>query len=99
MLLTKGEELLKLSAATSKATYEAALAKLRNEAEELGKAKKRPLAVQQEAEAAKEIQRQKAEIAKLQEELRALKAKQSPSFNQPSPEYTIPNHLNFTQCN
>jgi hypothetical protein len=32
------------------------------------------LAVQQEAKAAKEIKRQKADIAKLQEELRAIKA-------------------------
>jgi hypothetical protein len=74
------------------------LTKLRKEAEELAKAKKRLLAVQQEAEAAKEIQRKKAEIAKLHEELRAIKAKQSLSFNQPSPEYTVPNHSNFTEC-
>jgi hypothetical protein len=53
------------------------------------------LAVQHEAE----IQKQKAEIAKLQEELRAIKAKQYLSFNQPSPEYTIPNQSNFAECN
>jgi hypothetical protein len=75
------------------------LAKLRKEAEELAKAKKRLLAVQQEAEAAKEIQRQKAEIAKLQEELRSIKAKQSLSFNQPSHEYTVPNQSIFTEGN
>jgi hypothetical protein len=57
-LLTQGEELSKPSAATTKATYEAELAKLHREAEELAKAKKRLLAVQHEAEAAKEIQRQ-----------------------------------------
>jgi hypothetical protein len=62
------------------------LAKLRKEAEELAKTKKRLLAVQHEAE----IQKQKAEIAKLQEELRAIKAKQSPSFNQPSPNILFP---------
>jgi hypothetical protein len=95
-LLTQGEELPEPSAATAKATYEVELAKLRNEAEELAKAKKRLLSVHHEAEAAKEIRRQKAEIAKLQEELRAIKAKQSLSFNQPSPEYTVPNHSNFT---
>jgi hypothetical protein len=53
------------TATTAKATYEAELAKLRKEAKKLTKAKKRLLAVQHEAEAAKEIQRQKAEIAKL----------------------------------
>jgi hypothetical protein len=51
----------------TKATYEAELAKLRKEAEELAEAKKRLLAVQQEVEVAKEIQRKKAEIAKLQD--------------------------------
>jgi hypothetical protein len=56
-LLTQGEELLEPSAAVTKATYETELAKLRKEAEELAKAKKRLLAVQQEAEAAKEIQK------------------------------------------
>jgi hypothetical protein len=56
-LLTQGEELPEPSATTAKATYEAELPKLRKEAEELAKAKKRLLAVQQEAEAAKEIQR------------------------------------------
>jgi flagellar motility protein MotE (MotC chaperone) len=81
-LLTQGEELPKSGAA-----HEAELAKLRRDAEELARAKKRLLAVQQEAE----IQKQKAEIASLKEELRALKAKQFLSFNQPSPEYTIPN--------
>jgi hypothetical protein len=98
-LVTQGEELLEPSAATAKAAYEVELAKLRKEAEELAKAKKRLLAVHQEAEAAKEIQRQKAEISKLQEELRVIKAKQSLSLNQPSPEYTVPNHSNFTERN
>jgi hypothetical protein len=74
-LLTQGEELPEPSVATAKAAYEAELAKLCKEAEELARAKKRLLAVHQEAEAAKEIQRKKAEIAKLQEELRAIKAK------------------------
>jgi hypothetical protein len=60
-LLTQGEELPEPSAATAKATYEAELAKLCKEAEEPAKAKKRFLAVQHEAEAAKEIQRQKAD--------------------------------------
>jgi arginine deiminase len=68
------------------------LAKLRREAEEIAKTNKRLLAVHHEAELQK-----KAEIAKLQEELRALKAKQSLSFNQPSPEYTVPNQSNFTE--
>jgi DNA-directed RNA polymerase specialized sigma54-like protein len=75
------------------------LAKLRKEAEELAKAKRRLLAVQHEAETTKEIQRQKAEIAKLQEELRAIKAKPSLSFSQPSLEYTVPNQSNFTERN
>jgi hypothetical protein len=83
----------------AKAAYEAKLAKLRKEAEELAKAKKRLLAVHQEAEAAKEIQKQNAEIAKLQEELHAIKAKQSLSFDQPLPEYTVANHSNFTERN
>jgi hypothetical protein len=61
------------------------------EAEKLATTKKRLLAIQHEAE----IQKQKAEITSLKEELRALKAKQSLSFNQPSPEYTIPNQSNF----
>jgi hypothetical protein len=65
----------------------------------LAKAKKSLLAVQQEAEAAKEIQRQKAEIAKLQEELRAIKAKQSLNFNQPSPEYSVLNQSTLTEGN
>jgi hypothetical protein len=69
------------------------------ETEELAKDKKRLLAVQHEAEAAKEIQKQKAETAKLQEELRAIKAKQSLSFNQPSPKYIVPNQSNFTKRN
>jgi hypothetical protein len=73
-LLNKGEELPEPSATAAKATYEAELAKLCKEAEELAKDKKRLLAVQQEAKAAKEIKRQKADIAKLQEELRAIKA-------------------------
>jgi hypothetical protein len=55
--------------------------------------------VQQEAEAAKEIQRKKAEIVKLQEELRTIKAKESLSFNQPSPKYAVPNQSTFTECN
>jgi hypothetical protein len=59
-------------------TQEAELAKLRKEAEELARTKKRLLAIQHEAE----IQKQKAEIAILKEELRALKAKQSLSFTQ-----------------
>jgi hypothetical protein len=50
------------------------LAKVRKEAEELAKTKKKLLAIQQEAEATKEIQRHKAEIAKLQEELCTIKA-------------------------
>jgi hypothetical protein len=50
----------------TKAAYEAELAKLCKEAKELAKAEKRLLVVQHEAEAAKEIQKQKAEIAKLQ---------------------------------
>jgi hypothetical protein len=70
-LFTQGEELPESGAATAKTTYEAELAKLRKEAEELAKTKKRLLAVQHEAE----IQKQKAEVAKLQEDLRAIKAK------------------------
>jgi hypothetical protein len=55
-LLTQGEEKLpETGATTAKATYEAELAKLHKEAEELAKAKKRLLAVQHEAETAKEI--------------------------------------------
>jgi hypothetical protein len=83
-LLTQGEELPEsnatqprpnqdANASTAKAAYEAELAKLRKEAEELAKTKKKLLAIQQEAEAAKEIQRHKAEIDKLQEELRTIK--------------------------
>jgi hypothetical protein len=87
-LLTQGEELPEFGAAR-----EAELAKLRRDAEELARTKKRLLAVQHEAE----IQKQKAEVARLQEELCALKAKQSLSFSQPSPEYTIPNQSNFTE--
>jgi hypothetical protein len=94
-LLTQGEELPESGAATAKTAYEAELAKLRKEVEELAKTKKRLLAVQHEAE----IQKQKAEFAKLQEELRAIKAKQSLSFNQPSPEYTVPNQSNFIERN
>jgi hypothetical protein len=93
-LVTQGEELQESGAATAKTAYEAELAKLRKEVEELAKTKKRLMAVQHEAE----IQKQKAEIAKLQEELRAIKAKQSLSFNQPSPEYIVPNQSNFTEC-
>jgi hypothetical protein len=98
-MLSQGEELPEPNTATAKAAYEAELAKLRKEAKELAKAKKRLLAVQQEAEAAKEIQRQKAEIAKLQEELCVIKAKQSLSCNQPSPEYSVPNQSTFTEGN
>jgi hypothetical protein len=87
-LLTQGEELPESCAAR-----EAELAKLRREAKELARTKKRLLAIQHEAE----IQKQKAEIAGLKEELRALKAKQSLSFNQPSPEYTVPNQSNFNE--
>jgi hypothetical protein len=88
-LLTQGEALPESGAA-----HEAELAKLRKEAEELARTKKRLLAIQHEAE----IQKQKAEIASLKEELRALKAKQSLSFNQPSPEYTVSNQSNFNEC-
>jgi hypothetical protein len=42
---------------------------------------------------------QKAEIAKLQEELHVIKAKQSLNFNQPSPEYYVPNQSIFTEGN
>jgi hypothetical protein len=87
-LLTQGEALPESGAA-----HEAELAKLRREAEELAKAKKRLLAIQHEAE----IQKQKAEIASLNTELRALKAIQSLRFNQPSPQYTIPNQSNFNE--
>jgi hypothetical protein len=61
-LLTQGEVLPEPSAAAAKATYGAELAKLCKEAEEPAKAKKRLLAVQYEAEAAKEIQRQKQRL-------------------------------------
>jgi hypothetical protein len=109
-LLTQGEELPEsnatqprpnqdATATTTKAAYEAELAKLRREAEELAKTRKKLLAIQQGAEAAKEIQRHKAEIAKLQEELRTIKAKQSLSFNQPLPEYSVPNQSTFTEGN
>jgi hypothetical protein len=74
--LTQGEALPESGVA-----HEAELAKLRREAEELARTKKWLLAIQHEAE----IQKKKAEIASLKEELRALKAKQSLSFNQPSP--------------
>jgi hypothetical protein len=77
-LLTQGEALPE-----SGATHEAELAKLRREAEELARTKKRLLAIQHEAK----IQKQKAKITSLKEELCTLKAKQSLSFNQPSPEY------------
>jgi hypothetical protein len=87
-LLTQGEALPE-----SNPAHEAELAKLRKEAEELARTKKRLLAIQHEAE----IQKQKAEIASLKEELRALKAKQSLSCNQPSPEYTIPSQPNFNE--
>jgi hypothetical protein len=72
-LLTQGEELPEPNPTTAaaKATYEAELTRLWKEAEELAKTKKRLLVVQQEDESAKEIQRHKAEIAKLQEELRS----------------------------
>jgi flagellar motility protein MotE (MotC chaperone) len=71
-LLTQGEALPE-----SDAAHEAELAKLRKEAEELARTKKRLLAIQHEAE----IQKQKAEIASLKEELRALKAKQLLTVN------------------
>jgi flagellar motility protein MotE (MotC chaperone) len=71
-MLTQGEALQ-----DTNTTQEAELAKLRKEAEELARTKKRLLAIQHEAE----IQKQKAEIASLKEELRALKAKQSLSFS------------------
>jgi hypothetical protein len=87
-LLTQEQALLE-----SGATHEAELAKLRREAEELARTKKRLQEIQHEAE----IQRQKPEIASLKEELRALKAKQSLSFDQPSPEYTVPNQSNFNE--
>jgi hypothetical protein len=83
-LLTQGEALPEPGAA-----HEAELAKLRKEAEELARTKKRLLAIQHEVE----IQKQKAEIASLKEELRALKAKQSLSFNQPSPATLFPTSL------
>jgi hypothetical protein len=67
-LLTQGEALPESGAA-----HEVELAKLRREAEELVRTKKRLLAIQHESE----IQKQKAEIVSLKEELRALKAKQS----------------------
>jgi hypothetical protein len=67
-LLTQGEALPESSAA-----HEVELAKLRREAEELVRTKKRLLAIQHEAE----IQKQKAENVSLKEELCALKAKQS----------------------
>jgi hypothetical protein len=86
-LLTQGEALPK-----SDAAHEVELAKLRREAEELARTKKRLLAIQHEVE----IQKKKAEIASLKE-LRALKAKQSLRFNQPTPEYTIPNQSNFNE--
>jgi flagellar motility protein MotE (MotC chaperone) len=87
-LLTQGEAL-----PDPNPTHEAELAKLHKEAEELARTKKRLLAIQHEAE----IQKQKAEIASLNEELRALKAKQSLSFTQPSPEYTVPSQPNFNE--
>jgi LmbE family N-acetylglucosaminyl deacetylase len=82
-LLTQGEELPDTNAnqrrpnhdataAATKAAYEAELAKLRKEADELARTKKRLLAVQQEADAAKEIQRKKVEITKSQKELRLI---------------------------
>lgn len=67
----------------SRASYEAELARLRCEVDELAKAKKRMLAEQQEEEAAKEIQKAKDEISKLQEELCAIKAKQVLTVNVP----------------
>jgi hypothetical protein len=65
----------------------------------LAKTKKKLLVIQHEAEAAKVIQRHKAKIAKLQEEMCIIKAKQSLSFNQPSPEYSVPNQSTFTEGN
>jgi hypothetical protein len=87
-LLTQGEALPE-----SNLAHKAELAKLRKEAEELARTKKRLLAIQHEAE----IQKQKAEIASLKEEPRALKVKQSLSFSQPSPEYTVPSHPHFNE--
>jgi hypothetical protein len=98
-LLTQGEEVPEPSAVEAKAMYKAELAKLRKEDEELAKAKKRLLTVQHEAEVAKKNSHEKVEITKLQEELCAIKAKQSLSFNQPSPEYTVPNQSIFTEGN
>jgi hypothetical protein len=79
--------------------YNVELDKLHKEADELAKTKNRLLALQQEAEATKEIQIQKAEITKLQEELRLIKVKQSLSFNQPSPEYSVPIQSTYTEGN
>jgi hypothetical protein len=87
-LLTQGEALPE-----SNPAHEAEVAKLRKEAEELDRTKKRLLAIQHKAE----IQKQKAKIASLKEELRALKAKQSLSFSQPSPKYTVPSQPNFNE--
>jgi hypothetical protein len=87
-LLTQGEVLPESGAA-----HEAELAKLHREAEQLARTNKRLLAIHHKAE----VQKQKAEIASLKEELGALKAKQSLSFNQPSPEYTVPNQSNFNE--
>jgi hypothetical protein len=109
-LLTQGEDLpecnatqpgpnLDANSTAAKATYEAELAKLRKEVEELAKTKKKLLAIQEEAEAAKEIQRNKAEITKLQEEPRLIHAKKSLSFNQPPPEYFVPNQSTFMEGN
>jgi hypothetical protein len=98
-LLTQGEELPEPNptAATTKETYEAELAKLRKEANELAKTKKRLLVVYLEAEATKEIQRHKAKITELQEELHLIKAKQFLCFNQPSLEYSAPNQSTYTK--
>jgi hypothetical protein len=109
-LLTQGKEIPNLNAnqlranqdataATTKVAYEAELAKLRKEADEVAKTKKRLLALQQEADAAKEIQKQKAEISKLHEELCIIKAKQSLNFNQSSLEYSVPIQSTYTEGN
>jgi hypothetical protein len=87
-LLTQEEALTESGTA-----HEVELAKLRREAKELARTKKRLLAIQHEAG----IQKQKAEIASLKEELHVLKAKQSLCFNQPSPEYTILNQSNSNE--
>jgi hypothetical protein len=72
--------------------HEAELAKLRKEAEELARTKKRLLAIQHEAE----IQKQKAEIASLKEELRS-KSKAILKLQPTTPEYNVPSQPNFNE--